>query len=30
MLNGKVYSSTIRIVKCEMLVNGVKCESCKE
>lgn len=30
VLNGEVYTSTIRTVKCEILVNGVKCESCKE
>ena len=29
-LNGEMYDSTIRTVKCEMLVNGVKCESCKK
>ena len=29
-LNGEMYVSTIRTVKCEMLVNGLKCESCKE
>ena len=30
VLNGEVYTSTIRTVKCEMLINGVKCESCKD
>ena len=30
VLNGEVYTSTIRTAKCEMLVNGVKCESCKD
>ena len=30
VLNGEEYTSTIRTVKCEMLVNGVKCESCKD
>ena len=29
-LNGEVYDSTIRTVKCELLVNGVKCECCKQ
>ena len=29
-LNGELYDSTIRTIKCEMVVNGVKCESCKE
>ena len=26
-LNGEIYSSTIRTVKCELLVSGVKCEA---
>ena len=29
-LNGETYDSTIRTVKCELLVSGVKCEACKE
>ena len=29
-LNGETYDSTIRTVKCELLVSGVKYEACKE
>ena len=29
-LNGDVYPSTVRTSKCELLVNEVKCDSCKQ
>ena len=29
-LNGETYDSTIRTVRCELLVSGVKCEACKD
>ena len=28
-LHGELYSSTIRSTQCELLVNGVKCDTCK-
>ena len=29
VLNGESFSQTVRTTKCEMLVNGLKCETCK-
>ena len=29
-LNGDMYDTTIRTIKCELLVNSAKCEACKQ